>query len=104
MIKCGQKRVTLRTNIFRIMMKKEELIKQCRYYKGEEECPTTYINDKEKELWAAEYMICNDLSNMVSKKSLRKSFVEAVCAYVEKWDPYDSYQIVSEYKKEMGML
>ena len=39
MIKCGQKRVTLRTNIFRIMMKKEELIKQCRYYKGEEECP-----------------------------------------------------------------
>lgn len=39
MIKCGQNRVTLRTNIFRIMMKKEELIKQCRYYKGEERSP-----------------------------------------------------------------
>nr|DAL00866.1 MAG TPA: hypothetical protein [Caudoviricetes sp.] len=39
MIKCGQNRVTLRTNIFRIMMKKEELIKQCRYYKGEKEFP-----------------------------------------------------------------
>jgi hypothetical protein len=86
------------------MMEKEELIKQCRYYKGEKECPTIYINDKERELWAAEYMICNDLSSMVSKKNLRRSFVDAVCVYVEKWDPYDSPQIVSEYRKEMGIL
>ena len=66
-------------------MTKEELLKQCRYYKGEEKCPSTYISGKERELWAAEYMICNDLSCIVSKKNLRRSFVTAVCAYVEKW-------------------
>lgn len=104
MIKCGQKRVYLRTKIFRIMMKKEELIKQCRYYKGEKECPSTYISGKEKKLWRAEYMICNDLSNMVSKKNLRRSFVAAVCAYVEKWDPYNGYKVVADYRSETGIL
>lgn len=49
-------------------------------------------------------MICNDLSCMVSKKNLRRSFVTAVCAYVEKWDPYNGYEIVEEYKRETGML
>lgn len=85
-------------------MTKEELLKQCRYYKGEEKCPSTYISGKERELWAAEYMICNDLSCMVSKKNLRRSFVTAVCAYVEKWDPYNGYEIVEEYNRETGML
>jgi len=103
------KRETGRNTIFEeikfyFTMTKEELLKQCRYYKGEERCPTTYISGKEKKLWRAEYMICNDLSCMVSKKNLRRSFVTAVCAYVEKWDPYNGYEIVEEYIRETGML
>lgn len=63
MIKYGQKRLYLRTNIFRIMMKKEELIKQCRYYKGEEECPDSIKSVKLGMMfWIAEdfFVRCHD--------------------------------------------
>ena len=73
------------TSLF-FAMKKEKLLQLCKYYKGEERCPETYTTDAARKLWRAEYMICNDLSDMVKVTKLRESFIGAVCAYVEKWD------------------
>ena len=85
---------------FFFAMKKEKLLQLCKYYKGEERCPETYTTDAERELWGAEYMICNDLSDMVKATQLRESFIGAVCAYVEKWDPYFHHEVIDLYLEQ----
>lgn len=85
---------------FFFAMKKEKLLQLCKYYKGEEHCPETYTTDAERELWGAEYMICNDLSDMVKATQLRESFIGAVCAYVEKWDPYFHHEVIDLYLEQ----
>lgn len=85
---------------FFFAMKKEKLLQLCKYYKGEERCPETYTTAAERELWGAEYMICNDLADMVKVTKLRESFIGAVCAYVEKWDPYFHHEVIDLYLEQ----
>jgi len=87
------------TSLF-FAMKKEKLLQLCKYYKGEERCPETYTTDAARKLWRAEYMICNDLSDMVKVTKLRESFIGAVCAYVEKWDPYFHHEVIDLYLEQ----
>ena len=66
--------------------------------------PETYTTDAERELWGAEYMICNDLSDMVKATQLRESFIGAVCAYVEKWDPYFHHEVIDLYLEQQKTI
>ena len=83
-------------------MKKEKLLQVCKYYKGEEHCPGTYTTGAARKLWRAEYMVCNALSNMVKATQLRESFIGAVCAYVEKWDPYSHHEVIDLYLEQQN--
>ena len=85
---------------FFFAMKKEKLLQLCKYYKGEERCPETNTTDAARKLWRAEYMICNNLSDMVKVTKLRESFIGAVCAYVEKWDPYFHHEVIDLYLEQ----
>lgn len=40
-------------------MTRDELIKQCRYYKGEEECPFDGIDQDKTAFWSYEYIWVN---------------------------------------------
>ena len=83
-------------------MKTEKLLQLCKYYKGEERCPETYTTAAARKLWGAEYMICNALSDMVKATQLRESFIGAVCAYVEKWDPYFHHEVIDLYLEQQN--
>lgn len=41
-------------------MTRDELIKQCRYYKGEEECPFDGIDQDKTSFWSYEYIWVNN--------------------------------------------
>ena len=88
------------STLFFFAMKKDKLLQLCKYYKGEERCPETYTTNAARKLWRAEYMICNNLSDMVKATQLRESFIGAVCAYVEKWDPYFHHEVIDLYLEQ----
>ena len=45
---------------------------------------------------------CNDLSDLVKSTQLRESFIGAVCAYVEKWDPYFHHEVIDLYLEQQN--
>ena len=47
-------------------------------------------------------MVCNALSDMVKATQLRESFIGAVCAYVEKWDPYFHHEVIDLYLEQQN--
>ncbi len=54
-------------------MTREELIKQCRYYKGEKECPSQYSGFESKRFsfffWIAEKTYCNSTDSQRRKSA-----------------------------------
>lgn len=77
-------------------MKKEKLLQLCKYYKGEEHCPGTYTTGPREN--------CGELNTWfampVKATQLRESFIGAVCAYVEKWDPYFHHEVIDLYLEQ----
>lgn len=74
-----------------------QLLPLCYFFKGEAMCPLEYDGKNEGELWFAEKMICEELSDLVDDENPRVSFAKAVAAYVGKWDPYFLYEVMETY-------
>ena len=74
-----------------------QLLPLCYFFKGEAMCPLEYDEKNEGELWFAEKMISEDLSELVDDANPRVSFVQAVGSYVGKWDPYFLYEVMETY-------
>lgn len=74
-----------------------QLLPLCYFFKGEAMCPLEYDGKNEGELWFAEKMICEDLSELVDDANPRVSFARAVASYVGKWDPYSLYEVMETY-------
>lgn len=76
-----------------------QLLEYCYFYKGEVICPKEFDKKNEGELWFAEKMICEDLSELVDDANPRVSFAQAVASYVGKWDPYSLYEVMEPTSK-----
>lgn len=74
-----------------------QLLEYCYFYKGEVICPEEFDKKNEGELWFAEKMICEHLSELVDDANPRVSFAQAVASYVGKWDPYSQYEVMDTY-------
>ncbi|MBW4769912.1 hypothetical protein [Hoylesella nanceiensis] len=59
--------------------------------------PKEFDKKNEGELWFAEKMICEDLSELVDDANPRVSFAQAVASYLSKWDPYSLYEVMETY-------
>lgn len=103
-------------------MTREELIKQCRYYKGEEECPFDG-GSIDSRLWGGEKMLadnvsCDERFFQRLKESLEEAIASDECTgvlidssipidkraiifYLDLWHgknfPYDDRDIISQY-------
>lgn len=78
-------------------MNKTELMKYCRYYRGESICPPEYDGKIEGKLWQTEMMICEDMPQCIDVTHPRQSLREYVAAYVGKWWPFQHIEILSKY-------
>ena len=74
-----------------------QLLEYCYFYKGEVICPEEFDKKNQGELWFAEKMICEHLSELVDDANPRVSFAQAVAYYVGKWDPYSLYEVMETY-------
>ena len=67
----------------------------CKYYKGENKCPSEY-NNTEGQIWDAERWICSQ-PNLIGKQHPELDFVSYVASYIGKWNPYEYRDVVKFY-------
>jgi hypothetical protein len=77
-------------------MIRKDLLKFCKFYKGEMECPKEYDGKTEGQLWFSESIICEFDTDVISKNS-EKEFVSYIAAHVGKWDPYGYRETIKFY-------
>lgn len=79
------------------MDNKQELLKYCYFYKGEDACPEKYNGKKEGKLWHTEKAVCEYFPSVINDTSPRESFAQYVSAYIGKWCPYSLFEIMDVY-------
>ena len=77
-------------------MTREELINQCKYYKGED-LPPYDLTDFASEIWASEKACCDYFADSIAGE---RDFLHCFASHLTKWDPYDGVQILERYVKE----
>ncbi len=81
-------------------MKREELLKLCYFYKGEEECPLEYDGKPEGKFWTAEDSLCNSILlgyDLAPGEAPRQVFDEYMDALLGKWCPYKREELMEIY-------
>ena len=78
-------------------MSEQQIIPYCHYYSGGVKSPS---QDRIfSALWQAEQMACTDLIGMISKESIKDDLDNVVFAFITKWYPYESKEILDDYIK-----
>lgn len=77
-------------------MTREELIKQCRYYKGEA-FPPNGLTDFNSEIWASEKACCDYFADSIAGE---RDFLHYLASHLTKWDPYNGFQFLERYLRE----
>ena len=76
-------------------MEKTDILKYCKFYHGEKECPKKF-NDLECQLWYAEQWICEKAPNVI-KNNAAFDIASYIAAYIGKWDPYGFRETIKYY-------
>jgi len=91
-----------KNGIFAAGMEKDDLLKYCRFYKGEQSNP--YGRDDAKALlWVAEEMICNyfdEFRSSLTDENAGERIPEFVEAYIGKWRPFESEEFMRTYRQQ----
>lgn len=81
-------------------MEHDVLIKLCKFYKQENECPTEFDGKLEGKLWTFEYFLCKDILlgyELQEGESPREVFDEYVGMMAGKWCPYQHIELMDLY-------
>ena len=78
-------------------MKREEILKLCHFYKGEEQPPKEFNRLPEGKLWVAEQFACEYPEMFDGYDNPEKRMAEIVCSYVSKWDVYTRAETLKVY-------
>lgn len=80
-------------------MKREELLKLCHFYKGEEDCPQEFDGRNEGKLWHFEKLACHVMESphFESCGNPRFDFDKTVAMGAAKWCPYQYRDILETY-------
>lgn len=66
--------------------------------------PKSFDQKNEGKLWVAEKAICEDFSNLISRKNPRREIAEYIAAYVGKWAPFEFREVMEVYFKHVPDL
>jgi len=81
-------------------MEKEEIIKICQYYKGEETLPKKWEdNYMYSSLWQSEKTICEQMPDVIGKENPIDDLARYVYSLLGKWTPYEANEYMDEYIK-----
>lgn len=79
-------------------MKREEILKLCHFYKGEEDCPQEFKGRNEGKLWFSEKIACEIIEHGYNiAENPRYGFDNLVSMHVSKWDPYNYLSVLETY-------
>lgn len=78
-------------------MTESQLLKYCKFYRGETLAPPAYDGKPSEILWTAEKFVCEHFGGCIDSNNPAVSFRDYVLSYVGKWWPYDAPEIEAIY-------
>lgn len=80
-------------------MKRDELLKLCHFYNGEDDCPQEFDGRNEGKLWLSEKVVSEIMESpdFESSGNPRFDFDNLVAMHVAKWSPYNYLTILDVY-------